>query len=192
LRPQLDSLASRVREYFRRNNLSVSRGQVQDMLDDASDLLAFFEDNEVFANNAFQATLALRLSLLLELLQLNEIIGEPDAVLEAVRRSIRDQARKGKAAHEDWRAAFLPVTNGVSVRAGRPCSSRKRNRKCKFSTREKYVSVCSDVQTPFINKPAPFCRRQACKSNHIRKAIGTRRLNPAASKPSRRSSGRRC
>ena len=67
-RSQLDSLSSRVREYFRRNNLSVSRGQVQDMLDDASDLLDFFEDNEVVTNNAFQATLALRLSLLLELL----------------------------------------------------------------------------------------------------------------------------
>ena len=57
-----------MREYFRRNNLSVSRGQVQDMLDDASDLLAFFEDNEVVTNNTFQAMLALRLSLLLELL----------------------------------------------------------------------------------------------------------------------------
>ena len=67
---QLNSLGRQIREYTRRNNLEANRENIEDMLTTASDLLAFFKDNGVVTNSAFQTTLSLRLSLLLELHQL--------------------------------------------------------------------------------------------------------------------------
>lgn len=162
----LDSLGRQVREYTRRADLGVSRGQVQDMLADASDLLAFFQDNGVVSNSAFQTTLALRLALLLELLQLDELIGESEATLDAVRNNIRSQARTGRAALEDWAATFLPTRNTVDV---------DRDRK---SSRRSDVTVCMDISSPGsrLQKPDRFCRSKVCRSKHTFGHIRKRRI----------------
>ena len=165
---QLNSLGRQVREYVRRNDLQDSRRLVQDMLAEASNLLAFFEENGVVTNSAFQTTLGLRLSLLLELLQLDQLIGESDAVLAVAENNIRAQARDGRLALEQWAATFDPVTNDESVRTITPCASFLPSGACRVrNSRQKDLTVCMDLSSPLLKKPDSFCRTQACRSTHL-------------------------
>ena len=175
---QLNSLGRQVREYIRRNDLQDSRRIVQDMLTDASNLLAFFKENGVVTNSAFQTTLGLRLSLLLELLQLDQLIGESDAVLTRAEDNIRAQARDGRLALEQWAATFEPVTNDVSVRISRPCASLNPGGRCAArSTRRADITVCMDISSPRLEKPDRFCLPRQCSSNHIFLRVRNNRID---------------
>lgn len=154
MRALLACLTLRVRGHTRRADLDVS--QVQDMLVDASDLLAFFEANAVVTNAACQTPLALRLSLLLERLQRGALLGESAAPLAANdRRSLLD-----------WRAAFRPVVNTATSRTVVPCTSSNPSRKCKNSTRERSIVVCMDIYGHICGARACSGRRScAARSN---------------------------
>ena len=174
---QLNSLARQVREYVRRSELRDSRNQISAMLTDASNLLSFFKENGVVTNNAFQTTLGLRLNLLLELLQLDELIGESEEVLEAVQASIHAQANSGRLALEDWAASFKPVTNTITVTKTRPCSSRRTSGFCsRRSSRQTDIKVCMDIRSPGLKKPEAFCKSKKCKSKHTFGHIRKRRI----------------
>lgn len=88
---ELDSLARLMREYSRSQHLRDSRNQVQDLLATASDLLSFFEGNGVVTNSAYQVTVTLRLSLLLEAMHLDQLLGESEEKVEIGHQNIRSQ-----------------------------------------------------------------------------------------------------
>ena len=167
---QLNSLGRQVREYTRRINLELSRGEVQDMLADASDLLSFFEDNGLVTNAAFQTTLALRLALLLELLQLDELIGESEATLAVVRGNMRALAAAGRVVLEDWAASFTPTVDEVTVRERKPCDPRSITPQgicLRDSSRQTNLEVCMDLRSPRLQNPDKFCKSRSCTSGHI-------------------------